>query len=105
MGRTGRLVPQDRSGTGPPVTASIRLPRVLADAANTELRYPVTTGTVAESLAGLFRDHPGLRNHLLDDRGEIRPHVSIFVDGQRAGKDTLVNDGSELRVINAVSGG
>ncbi|HEU4319951.1 MAG TPA: MoaD/ThiS family protein [Acidimicrobiia bacterium] len=87
------------------MTATIRLPRMLADAANTEIRHQVGDGTVARSLADLFAAHPGIKNHVLDDRGEIRPHVSIFVDGHRAGLDTVVGEGSEVRVLNAVSGG
>ena len=87
------------------MTATIRLPRMLADVANTDIRHQVGEGTVAGSLAQLFVEHPGLKNHVLDDRGEIRPHVSIFVDGHRARLETEVRDDSELRVLNAVSGG
>ena len=87
------------------MTATVRLPRLLADAVNTDIRHQVRDGTVSESLTALFNEHPGLKNHILDDRGAIRPHVSIFVDGHRAGLDTEVGEGSEVRVLNAVSGG
>ena len=78
---------------------------MLADAANTELRHEIAGATVSDALAALFANEPGLKNHILDERGEIRPHVSIFVDGHRARLETEVRDDSELRVLNAVSGG
>ncbi|MFZ0012765.1 MAG: MoaD/ThiS family protein [Acidimicrobiia bacterium] len=87
------------------MTAMVRLPRILSDAANTDTRLQVDGDTVESSLSDLFRREPGLRNHLLDESGAIRPHVSIFVDGSQAALDTDVRDGSEIRVLHAVSGG
>ena len=87
------------------MSATIRLPRVLADTANTELKHQVASGTLSVSLSSLFQTVPGLRNHILDDRGQIRPHVSLFVDGEKADLQTVVGSDSEVRVINAVSGG
>jgi hypothetical protein len=87
------------------MTAVVRLPRILSDAANTDTRLPVDGDTVESSLIDLFQREPGLRNHLLDESGAIRPHVSIFVDGSQAELDTDVRAGSEIRVLHAVSGG
>ena len=87
------------------MTASLRLPRFLADAANTSPTHEVAEGRLSDSLDSLFASLPGLRNHILDERGEIRPHVSIFVDGSRASLDATVGSGAQVRVLNAVSGG
>lgn len=78
---------------------------MLSEAANTNLRHDVDGGTVAEALEALFRKKPGLRNHILDDGGEIRPHVSVFVDGMQSDLRGEVGDGSEIRILHAVSGG
>jgi hypothetical protein len=56
-------------------------------------------------LENLFAEEPGLRNHLLDDAGGIRPHVLIFVDAMRADLATPVGPGSQVQVLQAVSGG
>jgi len=87
------------------LTATLKLPRVLAQVANAEMAQPVDGDTLAEALASLFRVSPGLRGHILTESGEIRPHVSVFVDGAQAGLGTPVGVGSEIRVLQAVSGG
>jgi molybdopterin synthase sulfur carrier subunit len=87
------------------VTASIRLPRILSETVNTEPAHRVVGATVAEVFDDLFSRVPGLRNHLVDETGDIRPHVAVFVDGTQADFDTVVGDGSEIRVLHAVSGG
>jgi len=78
---------------------------MLSEAANTELRHDVTGTTVAEALGSLFEAKPGLRNHILDDGGAVRPHVSVFVDGVQSDLGTAVVDSSEIRILHAVSGG
>lgn len=78
---------------------------MLSEAANTDLRHEVAGGTVADALGDLFDKKPGLRNHILDEEGRIRPHVSIFVDGMQSGLDSEVGAFSEIRVLHAVSGG
>jgi sulfur-carrier protein len=78
---------------------------MLADAANVEIRHEVQGETVASAFDSLFDAKPGLRNHVLDEKGAIRPHVSVFVSGSQSDLDTPVPDGAEIRIINAVSGG
>ena len=85
--------------------ATIRLPRMLSEAANTTVRHQVDGATVGAALADLFAQQPGLRNHVLDESGSIRPHVSVFVDGAHADLSARVDAGSEIRILHAVSGG
>jgi sulfur-carrier protein len=69
----------------------------------------VEGGTVAEVLEQAFIAQPGLRGYLLDDQGRLRRHVAVFVDGRRirdtAGFTDAVSPGSEVCVIQALSGG
>jgi molybdopterin converting factor small subunit len=60
---------------------------------------------VSQVLTSLFQAEPGLRNHLIDEEGNIRTHVLVFVDGERADLSTPVPDGAEVQVLQAVSGG
>jgi molybdopterin synthase sulfur carrier subunit len=87
------------------VTATIRLPRVLTETAGGKQRHEVEGSTLGEILESLFVEEPGLRNHLLDEKGEIRPHVLMFVDANRADLQTHVGAHSEVQVLQAVSGG
>jgi molybdopterin converting factor small subunit len=56
-----------------------------------------------------FAPWPVLASRVRDERGEIRRHVNVFVDGEDAkraqGVATEVRTGSTVHVINAVSGG
>ncbi len=85
--------------------ATIRLPRLLADAVRNGLRQELSGSDLAGALADLLSREPALRSHLLDEQGAIRPHILMFVDAGRADLDTEVADTSEIRVLQAVSGG
>ncbi len=65
--------------------------------------------TVAAALQAVFADHPQLRGYVLDDQGQLRRHVTIFVDGQmihdRARLTDPVRADSEVFVVQALSGG
>lgn len=87
------------------MTATVTLPRMLAQVANTELSHQVEGTTVEGVLGSLFTRHPGLRGHIVDEAGAVRPHVSVFVDGVQATIESVVDSGSEVRILQAVSGG
>jgi len=65
--------------------------------------------TVADVLAAVFADNTRLRGYVLDERGAVRPHVTIFVDDtpirDRVALTDRVHDGAEIFVLQALSGG
>ena len=69
----------------------------------------VPGGTVHEALSAVFAQNPALRGYVLDDQGEVRRHVSIFVGGEqirdRAGQSDVIPDGAEIYIMQALSGG
>jgi molybdopterin converting factor small subunit len=73
-----------------------------------ELRVEGHAATVGDALALLWRECPGLRDRVLTERSQIRPHVNVFVgdtNARHAGLDAPVRDHSEIIIIPAVSGG
>ena len=42
----------------------------------------VSAPTVAAALDAVFRAQPQARGYVLDEQGELRKHVFVFVDGQ-----------------------
>jgi len=66
-------------------------------------------GTVADVLNAAFATNQAARGYVLDDRGELRRHMNIFVNGEpvrdRAGLSDAVPDGAEVYVMQALSGG
>lgn len=65
--------------------------------------------TVREVLDHVFADNPRLRGYVLDERGALRKHMSIFVDGDlisdRVSLADAVSPESEIYVMQALSGG
>ena len=65
--------------------------------------------SLGEVLDRAFRPWPILGSRVRDERGQIRRHVNVFVDGEDAkreqGVQTPVGPESTVYVINAVSGG
>ena len=85
--------------------AAVVLPRSLvALFPGAERHVEVEATSVAGVLDGLDARWPGMRDRLRDDVG-IRPHINVFVDGERAPLDRAVGPASVVHVIPAVSGG
>ena len=65
--------------------------------------------TLEDALDALFGAHPGLRDRVLTERGEIRQHVNVFVGNSESrltgGLATPLADGIEISIIPAISGG
>ena len=65
--------------------------------------------TVAAVLEALWRAYPGVRDRVLTEQGEVRPHVNVFVGPESirftGGLATSVPDGAEISILPAVSGG
>ena len=74
-----------------------------------EVRVDGEFANVGDVLDTLWKRHPALRDRVLDEQGDIRAHVNIFVgsdDVKRlTGLQTKVDPGTELHIFNAVSGG
>ena len=64
---------------------------------------------VREALDAVFTAHPQLRGYIVDEQGRLRTHMVIFVDGanikDRDGLSDAVKPGSEVYVMQALSGG
>jgi molybdopterin converting factor small subunit len=65
----------------------------------------VPAKTVADMIAALDSRWPGMRNRLCDETPRIRRHLSIFCNGTRADLESPLQDGDEVYVLTAVSGG
>ena len=61
--------------------------------------------TVLEVLRELERANPGVDGWILDERGLIRPHINVFVNGEKGGEETAVGPDDRLDVLPAISGG
>jgi sulfur-carrier protein len=62
-------------------------------------------GTVVELLRALEVRHPDVSGWILDERGVIRRHINVFVNGERGGEETAVRSGDRVEVLPAITGG
>ena len=71
------------------------------------LDAPATT--VGEALDGLWRQHIGLRDRVLNEQGTLRPHVNIFLNDENVRRkqmlDTSLQENCEITILPSVSGG
>jgi molybdopterin converting factor small subunit len=67
--------------------------------------HPVDGGTVGEVLLALERERPSVRGWILDERGRVRRHVNVYVNGQLARDDTAVGQDDRVQVLPAITGG
>jgi len=74
-----------------------------------EIRVETPAANVGEALQQLWARHLGLRDRVLTEQGEIRPHVNVFVNSQVVRRDRVLQTGisgdSEICIMPAVSGG
>jgi molybdopterin converting factor small subunit len=69
----------------------------------------VAGATVRDVLDAVFAANERARGYVLDDRGALRKHMNVFVNGDqirdREGLSDVVSDGSEVYIFQALSGG
>jgi sulfur-carrier protein len=61
--------------------------------------------TVLALLRGLESRHPDVTGWVLDERGKIRRHINVFVNGERGAESTAVAGSDRVEVLPAITGG
>lgn len=91
------------------MSVTVRIPAQLRPLAGGTGEVPVEATTVREAIEALDKAHPGLGERLLDDKGELRRFVNLFVADEDVrfldGLDTKLDDGQTVSVVPAVAGG
>lgn len=68
-----------------------------------------SAATVGEALGILWRQHPGLRDRVVNEQGNLRQHVNIFLNDENVRRqqllDTALPNNCEITILPAVSGG
>ena len=82
--------------------------RELADN-RAEIRVDGSAASVADALSLLWAECPAFRDRVVTERGELRQHLNVFVDGESIRYSgwfqTPVREGSEIVILPALSGG
>lgn len=64
---------------------------------------------VASALALVGASYPGVRDRVVDEQGELRAHVNVFVNNENvrflSGLQTPLGDNATIVILPSVSGG
>jgi molybdopterin synthase sulfur carrier subunit len=85
--------------------AVVRLRAPLSELAGGQRELELEGGTVAEIMRALERAYPDLEGWILDERGQIREHINVFVNRDYGREETTVGPEDRLHVLPAISGG
>jgi branched-chain amino acid aminotransferase len=85
--------------------ALVRVRGPLKRLAGDRSEHAIEGASVGELLAELERSHPAAKGWILDERGILRRHINVFVNGELGGQDTQVGRDDEVDVLPAISGG
>lgn len=83
----------------------MRLRGPLKRLAGDRAEHPLDGATVLDLLRELERMHPATDGWILDERGHVRRHINVFVNGELVRADTAVAGDDRVDVLPAISGG
>lgn len=91
------------------MSVSVRIPTILRAYTNGESQVSADGATLGEVIEALDAAHPGLKGRVLDDKGEIRRFVNVYLNDDDVrfaqGLATATPDGASISIIPAVAGG
>ena len=87
----------------------VRIPTPLRSLTRGAAEVQGTGETVADLVQNLETSHPGLRDRLLDEGGELRRFVNIYVNEEDIrfldGLKTALKDRDDVSIVPAIAGG
>lgn len=90
-----------------PVT--IRIPTPLRKLTQDQELVQVAPGTIGSAIAELQSRFPGIQERLVDDAGQVRRFVNVYVNEEDIrflqNNDTPLKDGDDVSIIPAIAGG
>ena len=91
------------------MSVQVRVPTVLRSYTGGAKEVAADGSTVAEVLDALDSAHPGIRERVVDDQGQLRRFVNVYVDNEDVrfadGLKTPVAEGARVSIIPSVAGG
>jgi sulfur-carrier protein len=87
----------------------VRIPTPLRPLTKGQGEVEAQASDIANMIETLNQSHPGLKDRLCDESGELRRFVNIYVNEEDIrflqGKETSLKDGDEVSIVPAIAGG
>jgi len=87
----------------------VRIPTPLRKLTNNEEVVEVSSSTIGDAIAELQLRFPGIKERLVDEKGEVRRFVNVYVNEEDIrflqNQKTPLKDGDEISIIPAIAGG
>ena len=87
----------------------IRIPAPLRRVTGGQEKVEVEGETLGDALVVMEERFPGIKERLLDETGELRHFVNIYINGEDVhfleGLKTVISAGDEVSIVPAVAGG
>ena len=91
------------------MTVMVRIPTPLRRMTNGESKVEMESSDLGDLVAKLDGAYPGFKDRLVDENGDLRYFVNIYVDGEDVrfldGLGTAIRSGAEVSIVPAVTGG
>ncbi len=91
------------------MSIKVRIPTPLRAVTGGLSDVEATAPSVATCIQELETRFPGFSDRVLEENGEVRRFVNLFVNGEDirflGGLDTALNTGDELSIVPAMAGG
>ena len=89
--------------------STIRIPTPLRAYTSGQIEVPVNGPTVSDAITELTTRHPGIKPHILQDDGQLRPFVNLFKGEENInnlqGMLTPFAEADKLLLIPSIAGG
>jgi len=91
------------------LAATVLIPQPLRPLTGDQPTVDGVTGSLSDCIADLEARFPGVAERMLDEEGELRRFVNVYINGEDVrfedGLATTINDGDEVSIVPAVAGG
>lgn len=91
------------------MATTVKIPTPLRSFTANQDEVSASGATVRELIADLEKSYPGLGSRLLDERGNLRRYVNLFLNDEdvrfQQSLDTPVKEGDRLALVPAIAGG
>jgi molybdopterin synthase sulfur carrier subunit len=89
--------------------AQFRIPGPLRRLSDGQITVVVEASDLSSAIEALDARYPGFRDRLLDDKGELRQFVNVYLNDEDVrlgpGLKAKVTDKDEISIVPAVAGG